>query len=271
MKLCFPVMSAESDAVGMAMSGDFETNLRTLHEIGFTGIELMIRDAERVDIAQLREQLNRYNLTLAAVGVTPMVVKDKLTLANPSADIRNEALRRGIAAVQLAGAFGAPFCIGSFRGSIDSSGENNRETAMQAFTVLCRQAAQLGIEVLFEPQGAANGNYLNTIGEGLLWIKAVNEKNLRMILDLFHMDANERSIFEALQKASDKIGLIHTCDSKRLMMGFGDLPVRDFVAAVLATGYDGFFSTEVKQLPDCAGAARVSFAYFDYLQRVVLQ
>ena len=271
MKLCFPVVYPCSDVRIMAMNGDFEHNLSILHQIGYQGIELMIRNAHEISVNYLREKLAHYELELAAIGVTPMVVEDKLTLASAKSSVRKRALERALATVDLAAEFNAPFCIGSFRGFVDKVDDNNnRKCAMNTIRGICKYAESKDISVLIEPQGVASGNYINAIDEGIECIDWIGCSNLKLVLDIFHIAANEYSILESLQKSEGKFGLIHICDSERYMMGFGDIKIRDFIIALHEMGYGGYISTEVRQSPDSETVARMSYQYFDYLQRVVL-
>ena len=272
MNVCYPIVGPCSNAKIMAMGGDFEANLNTLRDIGFEAVELMIGDPSRIDVKRLRTRLGESGMKIAAVGVTPLVVEEGLVLAHREADVRARALSRALAVVEFAAEFGAPFCIGSFRGNVEpDSSDNNRERASEAFRRICDKARQFSTHVFIEPQGEANGNYINTVNDALEWVKAVGADNMYLILDLFHMANNEPSVFASIGRAAaaGRIGLVHTCDSKRLMMGFGDHPVREFIGAILAAGYNGYFSVEIKQRPDSRTAARMSFDFFDYLQKVV--
>jgi len=270
MKLCYPITGPESGDITMAMGGDFEKGLQTLHQIGFHGIELMIRDPDKVNIKDLRRLLSKYGLVLAAVGVTPMVLQDKLTLSHSKKEMREEAIKRALSAIKLASEFGAPFCIGSFRGFINEEDENNNlENAKSSFRKICDFAQKINTEILLEPQGLKNSNYINTIDEGLDWIEQVGYNNLRLILDFFQIADNEVFIFRNILKTIEKVGLIHVSDSKRLLMGFGDIQVKEFISMLLSMGYEGFFSTEIIQIPDSATAAQMSFSYYEYLQKII--
>jgi sugar phosphate isomerase/epimerase len=254
----------------MAMVGDFESNLKFLGHLGFTGIELLVNDTENIDISYLKALLKENNLKIAAVSVTPLVIETGLVLASPDREVRKEALSKAFEVIKFASKFDAPFCIGRFKGNIDQkSSDNDYEATAETYRKICLKAAESGTEVFFEPQGAAGGNYLNTVREGLEWVNKVGCGNLHLILDLYHLSNNEQSIFFSIQRALGKIGFIHTCDSKRLMMGFGDLPVREFIGAILATGFKGYFSVEVKQEPDQETAAFMSYQFFNYLQKII--
>jgi sugar phosphate isomerase/epimerase len=230
----------------------------------------MVKNTKDIDVPFLQALLNKNNMSIAAVGVTPLVAETGLVLASPKKEVREEALFKAFDVIEFASKFNAPFCVGRFRGNINpESSDNSIEVAAETYRKLCLKADEFGIEVFFEPQGVASGNYLNTVREGLEWINKVGCENLRLILDLYHLSNNEQSVFFSIQRALGKIGFIHTCDAKRLMMGFGGLPVREFIGAVLATGFKGYFSVEINQEPDQETAALMSYHFFNYLQKTI--
>lgn len=271
MKICYPVTTEETTAKIMGMTGSLSDNLAFLHDCGFDGVELMIRDPEKIDIIDLIEKLEKNHLTAAAVGVTPMVMEDKLTIASPEPSVRKTALERSMKCIDFAKALHAPFCIGSFRGSVSDDQGNAIEDAKRAFSQICAYAAAKDTEVFFEPQISTNGNYLNSIPEGLAWIRDLNCKNLKVIMDVFHIDASGQDLFDAVDMAAGHYGLVHLCDRKRLLMGFDNLQLVPFLQKLKEQKYTGFISTEIKQLPTSRTAAKMTAEYFNYVKEVILQ
>lgn len=271
MNICYPVTTEESTVPIMGMSGDFEQNLRWLRSCGFNGVELMLRDPRKLTAKRLGKQLANCGLKAAAIGVTPMVKQDKVMLASPNASIRAEALQRAYLCIELASELEAPFCIGSFRGSVDQGGsDNDRAAAKNAFAQICDYAKRCGVSVLFEPQGKANGNYLNSIPEGVEWIKNLGCDNLKMILDVFHMNITSPDLLAGIDTSEGLYGLVHLCDSDRRLMGFGYFDLESFLKRIFDDGYTGFISTEIKQAPDMRTAARMTADYFNYFEKVVI-
>lgn len=271
MKICYPVTTEDSRVSIMGLSGDFEENLALIATNGFDGIELMVRDPRLLSSKRLKEQLARYELEPAAIGITPAVAQDHIVLASPLEHIRKEAFVRAKAAVELAAELQVPFCIGSFRGMVtDDNPGNTREDAKRAFLDICIHAKQCGTTILFEPQSKKNGNYLNSIQEGVQWIKDLGQDNLKLILDVFHMNLNTPNLLDGLAQAQRMYGMLHICDSDRKMMGFGYFDLVDFLNAVRAEGFTGFVSTEIKQLPDQASAVEMSAQYYKYYKKTFM-
>lgn len=270
MRVCYPVATEEVSVSIMGLSGAFVENLKLLKANGFDGVELMVRDPRALCVEKVREQLAAHGLQAAAVGVTPMVTQDGLRLASPDPDVRKAAIERALAAVEFAGALSVPFCIGSFRGFVDDNCPGNTiHDAMHAFATISDAAkAHNDGMLLFEPQGVKNGNYLNTVEDGVKWIHDLQRDNVFMILDVFHMHIDHDDLQQALKAAQGLYRFVHLCDSDRRMMGYGGFDLVGFLNALYADGYAGYISTEIQQLPDAADAVKMSAAYYRYYQKV---
>jgi D-psicose/D-tagatose/L-ribulose 3-epimerase len=146
---------------------------------------------------------------------------------------------------------------------------NSREEAEEKLAELCRYADKRGVTIAFEPQAPEYSNYIATLTEAFALFEKVGTKNMTLTMDIFHLYINESSMFKSICRAAGQIGFVHVSDAKRFMMGTHSFPVADYVSAIDATGYDGWYSPEVLQLPDEKTAAQMSFLFFDYLRRVI--
>ena len=95
---------------------------------------------------------------------------------------------------------------------------------------------------------------------GLEMIEVANVDNVGMVVDFWHLwSGGETKPEEVARLNKDRIYNIHFCDGKKqprdtvwdetILRGYypgdGDIPVSDWVDAVKATGYDGFWSCEL--------------------------
>ena len=89
-------------------------------------------------------------------------------------------------------------------------------------------------------------------------VRRANHPNIGLILDSFHTLARKLDVNSIRAIPKDKIFIVQLADAPvidmdllywsrhfRNMPGEGDLPVTDFMAAVAATGYDGYLSLEI--------------------------
>lgn len=267
MRLCFPVSSTESDVNIMAMTGDFEDNVKYLAGLGYDGIELMIRSPSIYLVEFVAQIMERYHMEIAAVGVTPIVLYDKLYISSPSNLIRDKALETAYKVIDFASALSAPFCIGSFRGKISNDSGNELDDARIAFKNINNYAKCKSVKVLVEPQGKSNSNYMNTFAEAEEFKAIGGCDNLEFIFDMFHADKNELNMFETLKAMSKYISFIHSSDRNRAQLGQDTMPIDKIFAVLKTVNYSGWVSTEIKQYPDSKTAARLSYEYLDRMRK----
>ena len=260
MKLCYPLTTPDANVRIMGLCGPYEENFALLSKIGYEGAELMVRKPSPGLAEETKRLCAKYGMAVAAVGLTPAVKEDRLFLSSPDPAIRAAALERARDVIRFAAELGAPFCIGSFRGHI-SEGADSLLNAHAAFKKISEQCAAAGIPLLVEPQGLSNSNYMNTFDGAQRFKKEAGIENMKFIFDMFHAEANEEYLFGAIVKNAADFGLVHCSAEKRLPPGSGAMPCRQIIRALAAAGYDGWYSTEIKQEPDQETAARRAFDF----------
>ena len=261
MKLAYSVVSPESGGRVKACYGPYEDIFPKLKEMGYEGIELLVQDPERVDTALLDQALEKWELSLAAIGTSPMQSEEKLFLIHPDKACSGEAKERCHSLLKLCARYQVPALIGKYRGQVMDE-EGCREKDLEAaLAQVCREAKALGVEVLLEPQNATNINNINTISDGLCWIQKLGYENLGLLADIYHMGVTENSISQSLKAAGKRIGFIHMSDSGRKAPGEGNLPIAEVMRTLREINYEGYISLEIDQEPDSLGAAARSAEY----------
>jgi sugar phosphate isomerase/epimerase len=117
--------------------------------------------------------------------------------------------------------------------------------------------------IQFQVEGAA-WTPIHSLSQCLQLIKAVNRKNVGLVIDFWHLWASRETNSEELARLDKHLIYgVHLADGKRppegepwvdekLLRGFlpgdGDLPMAEWVAAVKATGFDGVVSGEILSL-----------------------
>ncbi|WP_029619741.1 bifunctional sugar phosphate isomerase/epimerase/4-hydroxyphenylpyruvate dioxygenase family protein [Pseudorhizobium marinum] len=130
------------------------------------------------------------------------------------------------------------------------------DRAAADFHELGERAARRGLKVGYE--ALAWGKHIFDHRDAWEIVRRADHANIGLILDSFHTLARKIDIGSIRSVPKDKIFIVQLADAPlidmdllywsrhfRNMPGEGDLPVADFVAAVAATGYDGYFSLEI--------------------------
>jgi D-psicose/D-tagatose/L-ribulose 3-epimerase len=126
---------------------------------------------------------------------------------------------------------------------------------------LGKYAESKGITICVEPLNRFETDFLNTCDQGLKLLKAVGSKALRLHLDTFHMNIEEKNQAAAIKKAGKLLGHFHACGTDRGTPGGDSLDWKPIVAALKAVKYDGdvvieSFTTDVKVIARAAAIWR---------------
>lgn len=243
---------------------DLAAGCRKAGELGFDAVEVFPPGPEAIDAAVLRKLLDDNGLSLAAVGTGAGWVKHQLALTSPDDVTREKALAFIRSIMELAAQFEAPAIIGSMQGR--AADQAAKPTALRylgnALYRLDEIATDLGVTLLYEPLNRYETNLINTLAEGVQFLKGLGTQNTRLLADLFHMNIEEASLAEAVRSAGAYIGHIHFADSNRSAAGMGHTDFVPIVEALRSIGYEGYLSAEVFARPDSETAAKQTIESF---------
>ncbi len=266
MKLAYTVCGPETKADYLAYKGPLADMCASLHEIGYQGIELFVRDPREIDPGALGRHLDHYSLALAAIGTGPMFAEDQLRFTSTDERIRREAITRAKAAIDLASRFGAQVNVGKLRGDIARGDEGRSEFLRdQAFQEICGYAEEQKVWITLEPQCRFAINNLKSTQEALVWLRTKQFPNLRLMLDVFHMNIEDKSIAASFIEAKDYNIHVHLADNQRGVPGTGNLNFPDMIRVLKALGYNRYLSMEIEQSPSCYEAAAKAYTYIQQL------
>lgn len=248
----------------VAYKGDLPTNIAQIASLGYDGVELAIRDPKQVDSDYLLSLVADHQLKVPAIGTGQAWGEDKLSLTDPDAAIRREAMDRLVSHLPLAQKLGAVIIVGLIRGvgGSSSSGQEG-QWLLEALRRFSETAAAHEVKIAVEPLNRYETTLINTASQGLELIQKVEADNIGLLLDTFHMNIEEPSIEDSIMACRDKIFHFHVADSNRWYPGAGHLDFVSILKTLLKTRYKGFVSGEFMPEPDAAiGASRA----IDYLR-----
>jgi len=246
-----------------AFQSDLETAFRRLREVGYDGAELMVNNPACVDASLVKQLAEQYKLDVPMICTGEIFGQDKLTFSSPDDKIRSEALGRVKSAVDLAAVFGAQVNIGRVRGG-HIPGVPQETTYARAFDALCDvsdYAAGKKVTVALEPVNTLAINFINSTPDGLNMMQKVGRKNFTIMLDSAHMFIEDPDMEAAILAAKGCFSYVHLCDSNRKYPGNCKINFASFIDALRKTGYTGYVSIEVFQIPDQETALRKSYEY----------
>ena len=237
---------------------------KTFKKWGFETVEIPVEDPSHIDPAHVRRELERHGLKCGSA----------CACMGPGRDFRGTPEEQNTAMVYCKRVIdqmvvlGCPSLIGpvySVVGKADAvePARQKEEWAMVVKNLkeLTRYAEQKGVQICLEPLNRFETDFINTCEQGLRMIKAIGSKALKLHLDTFHMNIEEKNQGAALRKAGKHLAHFHACGSDRGTPGKDHIDWKSIVQALKAIRYKGdvvieSFTTDVKVIARAAAIWR---------------
>jgi len=245
------------------ISGTFEEKIHKAALLGFDGIELMVRDPAGLDWQSVRDTLQAAGLEVPQVVTGELYGADGLCLVTGDQDLYRKTESRLHSVIDLAAYLGAMINLGRTRGRLDLIGKKPGawDIAVRRIRKLAEYAAEKKVKITLEPLNRYESDFILSAEEGMRFIKEVNQDNLGLMLDLFHMNIEEPVIEDGLRCADDRLWHVHIADSQRGYPGSGHIQFDGIFATLKDMCYQGYISAEVFPLPDPDTAAQKSIEF----------
>jgi len=250
------------------LTGSFEDKATRAAELGFDGVELMVRDPAGLDWGKVKRTLDDVGLEVSQVVTGELYGADGLCLVTADEGLHGRALARTKAVVDLAVYLGAIVNIGRLRGQLAFLGDvpDPWGIAVERLDEVVGYAEERGVRIAIEPINRYETDFIHSTEDGLRLIADIRRENLGLMLDLFHMNIEDASIENALRQAGNRLWHVHIADSNRLYPGAGHIDFTSVFVTLRDMAYRGYVSAELLPLPDPDTAARRTI---DYLQSYV--
>lgn len=229
---------------------------------GFDAVELLVEHPAHIDPIFVKSELDKNGLACSSVAAA----------INPERDLRGNAAsqRNGVKYLcelieQMtaldARVLGGPLYSYVGRAAAYSAAEKKRHwrAVVKNLKAVSRHAAVRGKLVCVEPLNRFETDFLNTVEQGLKLIEDVGSPYLKLHLDTFHANIEEKNQAAAIRRAGVHLGHIHACGSDRGTPGNDHIDWKSIAAALKAIQYDGDVALESVTLdvPNIARSAGI--------------
>ncbi len=237
---------------------------RQFRRWGFDTVEIPIEDPSHIDPAQVRAAADKAGIAIGSV----------CACMGPGRDFRGTpeeqatAMTYCKALIDQAVILGCPSLIGpvySVVGKADAvePAQQKQEWALVVKNLkeLAAYARAKGVTICIEPLNRFETDFLNTCDQGLRLVRAVKSPAVKLHLDTFHMNIEEKDQAAAIRKAGRLLGHFHACGSDRGTPGGDHIAWPSIVKALKSIGYKGdvvieSFTTDVKVIARAAAIWR---------------
>lgn len=227
---------------------------------GFQSVEIAIEDPAHIDPAVVKAGLDKNKLACGSV----------CACLGPDRDLRGtqEQQKTGMdymmKMIDQMVVLDCPSLIGPVYSSVGRADavppqeyKQQWKTVVKNLRTLCDYAESKGRQICMEPLNRFETDFINTCDQAIQMISDVGSPALKLHLDTFHMNIEEKNQAKAIRKAGKLLGHFHACGSDRGTPGGDQIDWKGIAAALKAIRYNGdvvieSFTTDVKVIARAA-------------------
>jgi sugar phosphate isomerase/epimerase len=246
-----------------AYQGDLAEGFKKLHDLGYDGVELMVRDPALLNKAEIAGLAAKNNLDVVMVCTGEVFGQERLSFMDVNQETRNRALSRMRSLIEFAAFFNAQVNIGRIRGQFPATvpKETSYNWALKAFRQVAEWGERNKVTIALEPLTHIEGNFINTTQEAMELVDKVASLRFRIMLDLVPMHLEDRDILKSITDSIGYVSYVHLTDSNRRMPGSCKLDFPSIINKFAEVNYQGDYGVEILQLPDQETAMAGSILY----------
>ncbi len=231
---------------------------------GFDTVEIPVEDPSHIDPVAVKAAAKKAGIAIGSI----------CACMGPGRDFRGTAAEQKAGSeyirtlIDQAAVMGCPSVIGpiySVVGKADAVEPSQQKVefalVLKNLKALAKYAEKKGVLLCIEPLNRFETDFLNTCDQGLKLVKAVGSKAVKLHLDTFHMNIEEKNQAAAIIKAGKHLAHFHACGSDRGTPGNDHIDWAPIVKALRKIKYKGdvvieSFTTDVKVIARAAAIWR---------------
>lgn len=186
---------------------------------------------------------------LSVVVYTPETLNYPFSYSSPEPALRNASIKYMTAAMEDAQILGTKSVfINSGCGLRDIPREESWKRCVESVSALCEIAQSMEVNLIIEQLQPYESNLLVSQEDMVRMLKEVNNPALQVCVDVVAMEVMRENLNRQFDLFGDKITLIHYCDgnpSGHLVLGDGNLPLKEYLEILEKHGFEGYLSLEI--------------------------
>jgi len=235
-----------------------EQTLARLKEQGYDAVE-MFGEPDQTDLKKIRETAVSHGLPICGItGMWGRASKDgwKRKLLSPDQDTVKHSenyVRKCIEMCQYLGGNEINICLFAdnsleFDANHGLVSEDQKKStldrAVPLLLSLSRFASDHNVSLLIEPLNRYSTPYCNTAKDAVYVAAKINQDNVGILLDTFHMNIEESSFEKTILDSNGFVKHTHFADNNRTMPGYAHLDFVPIVKTLQKIKYNGYVSFE---------------------------
>lgn len=231
---------------------------------GFDSVEIPIEDPSHIDPKHVKRELDKHKLVCGSVCACMGPDRDlRGTPANQRTGMKYlMELIDQMETLECRSLVGPVYsAVGRADAVPPREYKKQWQTVVKHLKKLSAYAEKKRCRICLEPLNRFETDFINTCDQGLLMIHDVGSPAMKLHLDTFHMNIEEKNQATAIRNAGRLLGHFHACGSDRGTPGNDHIDWKPIADALKAIGYKGdvvieSFTTDVKVIARAAAIWR---------------
>lgn len=222
---------------------DFFHLVQKVKDMGYDLIEIPVEKKDIINWPKLKDAIQNAGLKVTISGA----FGPDRDISSTDAAIREQGLQYIKDCVEIAAFMGSPIfggplysAVGKTRFISDEQKQQERQWCVENLTEAARFAQEKGIILGLEPLNRFESDMVNTADQALSIVQEVNHPNLKIALDTFHCNIEEKDIPTTIRKiGKDLLCHVQGNESDRGTPGTGNVDWQGIKEALEEIGYEG--------------------------------
>lgn len=219
--------------------------IQRVASLGLDFIEIPLMGIEDIDPPAIRR-----GVADAGIGVvTSSVLSDATDISSPDAAVREAGIAYLQRCVDATAEMGAPqfsgviYCSHGKRPERRPTEEDWKRSA-QCLAEVAAHAGEAGVDLGLEPVNRYESPLINTCAQALRLADMIGAPNVKVHLDTYHMNIEEKGWEEPVVAAGDRICHFHLCENDRGIPGTGLVDWEELFEGLARIRYRGYAALE---------------------------
>ncbi|MCS7145920.1 MAG: sugar phosphate isomerase/epimerase [Aigarchaeota archaeon] len=212
---------------------------------GFDGVEIPLMELELIDVAATKRELKKHGVE--AVGALGLNIDTDITSDDEKVRKKGiEFMKRCVDVIAQLDGDAINGVIYTAWGKITGKRRTEEEwkRSAEALKVVCKYARDYGVNLCLEPINRFETYFLNTAEDAVKLAKDIGEQNIKVHLDTFHMNIEEKNFFKPIKLAGELLFHVHCSENDRGIPGTGHVNWDQVFEALSQIGYDRWLVIE---------------------------
>jgi len=219
--------------------------IRKVADMGYDGVEIPFNNLDILDPKATRRACEEANVGLTSCPV----LLPGTSITSPDSSEREVGIERLKRIIDITAEMGGEAAAGPLYAPVSYLTGRARTAdewnwCIEGLRAAAEHAEKARVNLAIEPLNRFETYFLNTAEDAIKLAKAVGHERLKVQIDTFHANIEEKDTAAAIRAAGPLLGHFHASESDRGIPGTGQVRWKQCFSALRAVGYGGWVTIE---------------------------